>query len=86
MRSPNRFVRAFPLLAFAGWAIGSAFVLTDVFAGTPVWPQRNEFVGIMMPLQFGMGNVTQGLYLILNIAVTVGAALFLTMLLRGRRR
>jgi hypothetical protein len=67
-----------PLLAFAGWAIGSAFVLTDVFAGTPVWPQRNEFAGIMTPLQFGMGNVTQGLYLILNIAVTVGAALFLT--------
>lgn len=81
MRYPGErlvFQTLLPLIIFAGWAIGSAFVLTDVFAGTPVWPQKNEFAGIMAPLRFGPGNVTQGLYLILNVAVTVGAALFLT--------
>ena len=69
-----------PLLALLGYALLSEAVLPDAFAGTiMVWPQRPDALDPrLVPLAFNSGNITQPLYLLMNVMVAVGTALFMT--------
>lgn len=68
-----------PLFALLGYAAPSAMLLPDAFAGLMVWPQRPDPLQFgFIPLAFNAGNVTQLLYLAMNIGMTTAAALFLT--------
>jgi hypothetical protein len=83
MRYPGEgavFRAAFPLLAMAAYAVLSAWLLPDAFAGRVlVWPQRPDpLAGGMVPLEHTSGNFTQTLYLALDVVFTVAVALFLT--------
>ena len=72
-----------PLLLLLGYALASAALLPDVFAGRViVWPQKPDpFFNGPVPLIRTSGNVTQSLYLAINVLVAAAAALLLT---RGR--
>ena len=72
-----------PLLLLLGYALASAALLPDVFAGRViVWPQKPDpFFNGPVPLIRTSGNVTQSLYLAINVLVAAVAALLLT---RGR--
>ncbi len=69
-----------PLLALLFYALLSVLLLPDAFAGTVmVWPQKADPIQPgLVPLAFNSGNVTQTLYLAMNITITVATALFLT--------
>ena len=69
-----------PLLALLAYAVLSSWLLPDLFAGSVmVWPQRPDPLAPgMIPLEHTSGNVTQPLYLALNIVFTVAVALFVT--------
>lgn len=69
-----------PLFLLAVYAVLSVFLFPQIFAGkVMVWPQRpDELTPTIVPLAFSSGNITQPLYLLLNFATTVAAALFLT--------
>jgi hypothetical protein len=69
-----------PLLLLAAWAVLSALVLPDAFAGRiMVWPNRPDPIApAAVPLQPGSGNTTQTLYIVTNAGVALLAALFLT--------
>ena len=74
------FKTLFPLLCLMFYAGVSAFVLTDAFAGRIiVWPQKIDLLAPgPKPLAFSFGNITQLLYLIIDISITVAVALFIT--------
>ena len=70
-----RFNRKMPqrkwLLIFGVIAVASAFVLPVVFAGVPIYDVKigiDDGLFIRPPLQFGLYNVTQAVYLALHIA------------------
>jgi hypothetical protein len=70
-----RFNRKMPqrkwLLIFGAIAVASAFVLPVVFAGVPIYDVKigiDDGLFIRPPLQFGLYNVTQAVYLALHIA------------------
>lgn len=69
-----------PLLALLGYALISEMVLPDAFAGKiMVWPQRPDLLQpSLVPLAFGSGNITQPLYLVMNVMVAIATALFMT--------
>ena len=69
-----------PLLALLGYALVSEVVLPDAFAGRiMVWPQRPDALDPrLVPLAFNSGNITQPLYLAMNVAVAVASAIFVT--------
>jgi hypothetical protein len=69
-----------PLLALLAYALLSVLLLPDAFAGLiMVAPQKNDpLQGGFVPLAFSAGNVTQPLYLGMNVALTTTTALFLT--------
>jgi hypothetical protein len=69
-----------PLLALLGYALISEVVLPSAFAGSVmVWPQRPDALQPgPVPLAFNSGNITQPSYLIMNVAVAVATALFMT--------
>lgn len=71
---------ALPLLALLGYAMLSAWLLPDMFAGSVmIWPQRPDPLDPgMIPLEHTSGNVTQPLYLALNVIFTAAVAMFLT--------
>jgi len=71
---------AAPLIAFMAFAIGTAMLLPDIHAGQMlIWPNRPDPVfPSAVPLAFNSGNVTQSLYLAMNVAMAVGAGLALT--------
>jgi hypothetical protein len=59
------------LLIFGAIAVASAFVLPVVFAGVPIYDVKigiDDGLFIRPPLQFGLYNVTQAVYLALHIA------------------
>ena len=83
MRYPGEgvvFRATLPLVVLLAYALLSAWLLPDAFAGQVlVWPQRPDpLAGGMIPLEHTSGNVTQPLYLMLNVIFTVAVALFLT--------
>jgi hypothetical protein len=70
-----RFNRKMPqgkwLLIFGAIAVASAFVLPVVFAGVPIYDVKigiDDGLFIRPPLQFGLYNVIQAVYLALHIA------------------
>jgi hypothetical protein len=69
-----------PLYALFGYAVLSIFVLPHAFEGrVMVWPQRPDLINPgYVPLTFTSGNVTQTLYLALNVVVATCAALLVT--------
>jgi hypothetical protein len=69
-----------PLLALLGYAILSIFVLPQAFQGKiMVWPQRPDLINPgYVPLTFTSGNVTQSLYLAVNVIIATCAALLVT--------
>ena len=69
-----------PLLALLGYALLSEMILPNTFAGSiMVAPQKPDMLGpALVPLQFNSGNITQPLYLTMNVTVAVTVALFLT--------
>jgi hypothetical protein len=70
-----------PLLALLGYALFSVVVLPDAFAGTiMVSPQKFDPLepGQFVPLAFSAGNVTQPLYLAMNVIMATATALFVT--------
>ena len=67
-----------PLIALLCYALFSAVTLPSIFAGTVmVWPQKQDFVS-SIPLAPSAGNITQSLYLTLNILIVIFGAMFLT--------
>jgi hypothetical protein len=70
----------FPLLALLAYGVLSAWLLPSAFEGRiMVWPQRPDLLaGGMVPLQFNSGNITQPLYLGLDVIFTLCVAVFLT--------
>jgi hypothetical protein len=69
-----------PLLALLCYALMSAKLLPDAFAGQIiVWPQKPDPFGPgPVPLAYTFGNVTQSLYLAINIVLTLAVAIFVT--------
>jgi hypothetical protein len=69
-----------PLYGLLGYALLSIFVLPHAFQGrVMVWPQRPDLINPgYVPLTFTSGNVTQSLYLALNVVVATCAALLVT--------
>lgn len=69
-----------PLLTLLFYALLSVMVLPDVFAGKiMVWPQKADPLQPgFIPLAFSSGNVTQLLYLAMNVVMSIATALFLT--------
>ncbi len=72
---------AFPMLLLLFYALISAWLLPRVFSGAVfVEPQKWDPLGgdPLTPLQPTFGNVTQALYLMINIIFMVAVAIFLT--------
>jgi hypothetical protein len=69
-----------PLFGLLGYAIMSIFVLPQAFQGKIlVWPQRPDLLDPgYVPLTFTPGNVTQTLYLTLNVVMATVVALFVS--------
>lgn len=83
MRYPGErlvFRTMLPLLGLCFYAVLSIYILPDSFAGSiMVWPQRTDILAPgFVPLQFTFGNVTQTLYLVVDVTFAVFAALFTT--------
>jgi hypothetical protein len=69
-----------PLYGLLAYAVLSIFVLPQAFQGKiMVWPQRPDILNPgYVPLTFTSGNVTQSLYLALNVVIATCAALLVT--------
>jgi hypothetical protein len=69
-----------PLFGLLLYALMSIFVLPQAFQGkVMVWPERPDLLNPgYVPLTFTSGNVTQTLYLILNVVVATCAGLFMS--------
>ena len=83
MRYPGEgtvFRTLLPLLALLVYAVLSAKIMPDAFAGRViVWPQKQDVIAPgPAPLEFTFGNVTQSLYLTIDVLLTLAVALFLT--------
>ncbi len=64
------------MLLFVSAAVLGAFVLPRLFAGMfEVWPQKPDAFNMAEPLRPNSGNVTQTLYIVVNIAMLFTAAL-----------
>jgi hypothetical protein len=66
-----------PALALLFYALVSIWVLPQAFAGrVMVWPQKADVLApSFVPLQFTSGNITQPLYLAVNVVFATAAAL-----------
>src|SRR5690606_9544874 len=71
---------ALPLIFFLVYAVVTARLLPETFAGQMmIWPNRPDPVApSSVPLAPTSGNVTQSLYLLMNIVFAVLGGLFLT--------
>jgi hypothetical protein len=82
MRYPGErgvFTLLFPLLAMLFYALFAAKLFPEIFAGQlSVFPQKTDPTVGVVPLAPSFGNVTQSLYLTIDILITTVVALFLT--------
>jgi hypothetical protein len=71
---------ALPLLCFMAWAVVTSRLLPETFAGQiMIWPNRPDPVApSAVPLAPTSGNLTQSLYLAMNVVVATVGGLFLT--------
>jgi hypothetical protein len=69
-----------PLFGLLAYALLSVMVLPQAFQGTiMVWPQRPDLIDPgYVPLAFNSGNITQSMYLAMNVCVATCAALLVT--------
>jgi len=69
-----------PMLGFLFYALLSIWVLPQTFQGTVfVWPQKPDpFAPGAVPLVFNAGNITQSLYLAIDILIALATAIFIT--------
>jgi hypothetical protein len=69
-----------PLLYLLFYALMSILILPQAFEGRiMVWPQKIDELALgVRPLQFTFGNVTQSLYLAIDVVLTLTVAMFLT--------
>lgn len=69
-----------PLLALLGYALLSVVLLPDVFAGrVMVAPQKLDAFSLwLVPLAFTSGNITQPMYLAINVVAAVAVGLVVT--------
>ncbi|WP_284944674.1 hypothetical protein [Acidisoma cladoniae] len=69
-----------PLFALLAYALVSVMILPQTFQGTiMVWPQRPDLLNPgYVPLAFNSGNITQSMYLAMNVGVATCAALLVT--------
>jgi hypothetical protein len=69
-----------PLLGLLAYALWSIMVLPDAFSGSiMVYPQRPDPLEYaLVPLAYTSGNITQTLYLLMDVTITTVAAIFLT--------
>ena len=69
-----------PLFGLVAYALLSIFILPQTFQGKIlVWPQRPDLIDPgYVPLAFTSGNVTQSMYLLLDVVVATCAALVVT--------
>jgi hypothetical protein len=69
-----------PLFGLFAYALLSIFVLPQAFEGkVMVWPQRPDLIDPgFVPLTFTAGNITQLLYLAMNVVIATCAALLVT--------
>ena len=64
-----------PLLIFLGVVIVGALVLPNLFAGVAIWPQKSD-ERVQAALSFSGANITQTLYMVLNVAVVFSCATY----------
>ena len=68
-----------PFVLVAAWAVVSSFLMPRVFQGTVfVWPEKPEPPFVLTALAPTSSNINQDCYLILNTALLVTVAMFLT--------
>ncbi|GBQ87102.1 hypothetical protein AA13595_2075 [Gluconacetobacter johannae DSM 13595] len=68
-----------PFVLTAAWTIMGSVVMPRLFMNSVlVWPQKNDAVGEQVLLQPSFGNVSQDMYLLINVTLMVTAAGFLT--------
>jgi hypothetical protein len=68
-----------PFLLVVAYALAGSLILPHLFAGQVyVWPQKLDGLDMSVPLAWGQSNVTQDLYLVIDCALLVGAAFFLS--------
>jgi hypothetical protein len=68
-----------PFVLTAAWAVVGSLILPRLFMNSVlVWPQKNDISGTQVLLAPSFGNVTQDIYLIINVMLTVLAAGYLT--------
>ncbi|ACI50522.1 conserved hypothetical protein [Gluconacetobacter diazotrophicus PA1 5] len=68
-----------PFVLTAAWAVLGSVILPRVFMNSVlVWPQRNDSTAQQVLLAPSFGNITQDIYLMVNVMLTVLAAGFLT--------
>ncbi len=69
-----------PLAALLGYALISEVMLPSLFAGRiMVWPQKPDALQpSLVPLAFNSGNITQPLYLAMNVLMAITTALLVT--------
>lgn len=66
-----------PMLLFTGSAVAGAILLPRLFAGQfLVWPQQVGILNLAVPLAPNAGNITQSLYLVVNVAALLFVALY----------
>lgn len=71
-----------PIILFCTAAALSAFILPRIFAGQVyVWPQRTikGLENTPIPLYFGSGNITQLVYLLVNVSLGVVTAAYVNV-------
>ncbi|NHN83594.1 hypothetical protein GOB93_02930 [Acetobacter musti] len=68
-----------PMIFCAAWAIFGSFVMPRLFQNQVlVWPQKNDASGARSLLAPSFGNITQDVYLLLNVMLMVCSAQYLT--------
>jgi hypothetical protein len=69
-----------PLFALLAYALLSVMILPQMFKGQiMVWPQRPDILNPgFVPLEFNSGNITQPMYLAMNVVIAACAALLVT--------
>jgi hypothetical protein len=69
-----------PLFLLLGYALLSVMILPQAFQGqVMVWPQRPDVLNpSFVPLAFDSGNITQPMYLTMNVVVATCTALLVT--------
>ncbi len=68
-----------PFILVTLWAVASSYIMPRLFEGVVyVWPQKSQPPFVLTPLAPNPSNLNQDVYLVVNCALLVMAAMFLT--------